>query len=88
MAKPCIIFFDEIEAIAPVRGRSLGNEVTDRAVSQLLAEIDGVSSTQDIFMMAATNRVDLVDPALLRPGRLDLHFEVPLPDPNARNNIF
>lgn len=88
MAKPCIIFFDEIEAIAPVRGRSLGNEVTDRAVSQLLAEIDGVSATQDIFVMAATNRVDLVDPALLRPGRLDLQFEIPLPDKSARKKIF
>ena len=88
LAKPCIIFFDEIEAIAPVRGRSMGNEVTDRAVSQLLAEIDGVSATQDIFIMAATNRADLIDPALLRPGRLDLHFEVPLPDETARKKIF
>lgn len=88
MAKPCIIFFDEIEAIAPIRGKSLGNEVTDRAVSQLLAEIDGVSATQDIFIMAATNRADLVDPALLRPGRLDLQFEVPLPNKTARKKIF
>lgn len=88
MAKPCIIFLDEIEAIAPVRGRSLGNDVTDRAVSQLLAEIDGVSVTQDIFIMAATNRADLVDPALLRPGRLDLHFEVPLPNKTSRREIF
>lgn len=88
MAKPCIVFFDEIEAIAPVRGRSLGNEVTDRAVSQLLVEIDGVSTTQDIFIMAATNRADLVDPALLRPGRLDLQFEVSLPDKTAREKIF
>lgn len=88
MAKPCVIFFDEIEAIAPVRGRSLGSEVTDRAVSQLLAEIDGVNAMQDIFIMAATNRADLVDPALLRPGRLDLRFEVPLPDKTARKKIF
>ena len=88
MAKPCVIFFDEIEAIAPVRGRSMGNEVTDRAVSQLLAEIDGVSATQDVFIMAATNRADLVDPALLRPGRLDLQFTVPLPDKAARKKIF
>lgn len=88
MAKPCVIFFDEIEAIASVRGRALGGEVTDRTVSQLLAEIDGVSATQDIFVMAATNRPDLVDPALLRPGRLDLQFEVPLPDKTARKKIF
>lgn len=88
MTRPCVIFFDEIEAIAPVRGRSSGNEVTDRAVSQLLAEIDGVSASQDIFIMAATNRADLVDPALLRPGRLDLQFEVQLPDQAARKKIF
>lgn len=88
MAKPCIIFFDEMEAIAPIRGRTSGGEVTDRAVSQLLSEIDGVSTTQDIFIIAATNRPDLVDPALLRPGRLDLQFEVPLPDNIARRKIF
>lgn len=88
MTKPCIVFFDEIEAIAPVRGRTLGGEVTDRAVSQLLAEIDGASAMQDVFVMAATNRPDLVDPALLRPGRLDLQFEVPLPDKDAREKIF
>lgn len=88
MAKPCIIFFDEIEAIAPQRGRTLGGEVTDRAVSQLLAEIDGVSATQDIFVMAATNRPDIVDSALLRPGRFDLQFEIPLPDKPARKKVF
>lgn len=88
MAKPCVIFFDEIEAVAPVRGRTSGSDVTDRAVSQLLAEIDGVSAMQDVFIMAATNRPDLVDPALLRPGRLDLQFEVPLPDKTARRKIF
>lgn len=88
MAKPCVIFFDEIEAIAPMRGKISGGEVTDRVVSQLLAEIDGASAMQDIFVMAATNRPDLVDPALLRPGRLDLQFEVPLPDKTARRKIF
>lgn len=88
MAKPCVIFFDEIESIAPVRGRSAGTDVTDRTVSQLLVEIDGVHTVQDIFVMAATNRADLVDPALLRPGRLDLQFEVPLPDAASRRQIF
>lgn len=88
LAKPCVIFFDEIEAIAPARGRSLSNEVMDRAVSQLLSEIDGVQTVEDIFVMAATNRADLIDPALLRPGRLDLQFEVPLPDFEARKKIF
>lgn len=88
LAKPCIIFFDEIEAIAPVRGRSVNTDVADRAVSQLLAEMDGVHVVQDLFVMAATNRADLVDPALLRPGRLDLQFEVPLPNAASRKQIF
>lgn len=87
-ARPCVIFFDEIEAIAPIRGITAGGEVTDRAVSQLLAEIDGASAMQDVFVMAATNRPELVDPALLRPGRLDMQFEVPLPDKTARRKIF
>lgn len=88
MAKPCVIFFDEIEAIAPVRSGTSGSDVTNRAVSQLLAEIDGVGVIQDVFIMAATNRPELVDPALLRPGRLDLQLEVSLPDKTARRNIF
>ena len=88
MVRPCIILFDEIEALAPRRGHTSGSEVTDRAVSQLLAEIDGVQAIQDVFVMAATNRADLVDPALLRPGRLDLQFEIPLPDAQARKSIF
>jgi len=88
MTKPCVIFFDEVESIASIRGMHSASEVTDRAVSQLLAEIDGVSATQDIFIMAATNRTDLVDPALLRPGRLDLQFEVSLPDKATRETIF
>ncbi|MBI2463064.1 MAG: AAA family ATPase [Candidatus Spechtbacteria bacterium] len=88
LAQPCIIFFDEIESIAPVRGRTSENDVLDRAVGQLLTEIDGVQAVQNVFVMAATNRPDLVDPALLRPGRLDLQFEVPLPDSAAREKIF
>lgn len=87
LAKPCIIFFDEVEAIAPKRGKSLGNDVTDRAVSQLLSEMDGASSTEGIIVMAASNRRDLIDPALLRPGRFDLLFEVPKPDAYARGEI-
>ena len=88
MARPCIIFFDEIEALAPRRGRASGGEVTDRAVSQLLVEIDGVQVIQDVFVMAATNRADLVDSAFLRPGRLDLQFEISAPDIQARKSIF
>lgn len=87
LAKPCVIFLDEAEALAPVRGRNLGSDVTDRAVSQLLAEIDGAGTLSDVFIIAATNRADLVDPALLRPGRLDLQYEIPLPDAGARAEI-
>lgn len=87
LARPCIIFLDEVESLAPVRGRSLGSDVTDRVVSQLLAEIDGVGALSDVFIIAATNRPDLVDPALLRPGRLDLQYEIPLPDAKARAEI-
>lgn len=87
LAKPCIIFFDEVEAIAPKRGKSLGNDVTDRAVSQLLSEMDGASLIEGVVVMAASNRRDLIDPALLRPGRLDLLFEVPKPDLRARGEI-
>lgn len=84
LSKPCIIFFDELDAIAPVRGKS---DVMDRVVGQLLSEMDGVSPTEHVFVMGTTNRLDLIDPALLRPGRFDLPFEVPKPDKNARGEI-
>lgn len=87
-ASPCVIFFDEIESVAPIRGTSTGNDVMDRAVSQLLSEIDGAQTLSDVFIIAATNRPDLVDPALLRPGRLDLQVEIPLPDKITRKEIF
>ncbi|KAK2506921.1 hypothetical protein MC885_003960 [Smutsia gigantea] len=71
-AAPCIIFFDELDSLAPSRGRSGDSGgVMDRVVSQLLAELDGLHSTQDVFVIGATNRPDLLDPALLRPGRFD-----------------
>jgi peroxin-6 len=71
-AAPCIIFFDELDALAPNRGRSGGSSgVMDRMVSQLLAEMDGLEKSNGIFIMGATNRPDLLDPALLRPGRFD-----------------
>ncbi|XP_052048033.1 peroxisome biogenesis factor 6 isoform X2 [Apodemus sylvaticus] len=71
-AAPCIIFFDELDSLAPRRGRSGDSGgVMDRVVSQLLAELDGLHSTQDVFVIGATNRPDLLDPALLRPGRFD-----------------
>ncbi|XP_015281731.1 PREDICTED: peroxisome biogenesis factor 6 [Gekko japonicus] len=71
-AAPCIIFFDELDSLAPSRGRSGDSGgVMDRIVSQLLAELDGLHSSQDVFVIGATNRPDLLDPALLRPGRFD-----------------
>lgn len=71
-AAPCIIFFDELDSLAPNRGRSGDSGgVMDRVVSQLLAEMDGLDSSNSIFIIGATNRPDLIDPALLRPGRFD-----------------
>lgn len=84
---PCIIFFDEIDAIAPRRGRDVSG-VSDRTLSQILAEIDGMEALKGVVVIGATNRIDLVDEALLRPGRFDLVFELPLPDTKAREEIF
>jgi peroxin-6 len=71
-AKPCVLFFDEIDSIAPRRGQgSDGGGVVDRVVSQILTELDGMDDSKDVFLIAATNRPDLLDPALMRPGRLD-----------------
>jgi transitional endoplasmic reticulum ATPase len=84
-AAPTVIFFDEIDAIAPVRGTGMGDSnVTERVVSQLLTELDGLEELQKVFVLAATNRPDIVDPALLRPGRFDRIIKVPAPDKNAR----
>ena len=69
-AAPCVIFFDELDSVAPNRGRSGDSGgVMDRVVSQILAELDGLDKTEDVFVIGATNRPDLLDPALLRPGR-------------------
>lgn len=80
---PAILFFDEIDALAPVRGNS-SNSVTDSVVAALLTELDGVSDRGDVFAIGATNRRDLVDPALLRPGRLETHLYLGLPAPESR----
>ena len=77
---PCIIFMDEIDAIAPTRGRGESNQVTERIVSQLLTEIDGMESLRDVVLVAATNRPDILDPALMRAGRFSKQIEIPLPD--------
>ncbi|MEM1650375.1 MAG: CDC48 family AAA ATPase [Sulfolobales archaeon] len=84
---PTVVFFDEIDAIVPVRGMRHDTEVTDRIVNQLLAELDGIQSLKNVVVLGATNRVDLIDPALLRPGRFDRVIYVPPPDKKARYEI-
>lgn len=86
-AAPCVVLFDEIDAIAPVRGSDAGSRVTDSVVSQLLTEIDGLAGLHGVLVMGATNRPDMIDAALLRPGRFDRIIEVPLPDAAARRQI-
>src|SRR5271156_1842333 len=86
-AAPCIIFFDEIDALAPTRGMGGDSMVTERVVSQLLTELDGVQALQGVVVLAATNRIDMVDPALLRAGRFDKIISIPLPDDDARRQV-
>ncbi|MEM0037507.1 MAG: CDC48 family AAA ATPase [Zestosphaera sp.] len=84
---PAIIFFDEIDSIAPLRGVSGDSYVSERVVSQLLTEMDSIEKLGNVVVIAATNRPDLVDPALLRPGRLEKLIYVPQPDLRARLDI-
>ena len=86
-ASPCVIFFDEIDSIAPVRGLGGETMVTERVVSQLLTELDGIESLYGVVVLAATNRADMLDPALLRPGRFDKIILVPMPDKEGRKKI-
>lgn len=86
-SSPCIIFFDEIDAISAARGKSV-SDAADRVVNQLLTEMDGFETGKHVCVIAATNRVELIDPALLRPGRFDYQIEVPLPDEAGRQEIF
>jgi len=86
-AAPCVIFFDEVDSIAPIRGLGGDNMVTERVVSQLLTEMDGIGSLSGVVTIAATNRSDMIDPALLRPGRFDRIVYVPLPDKTTRKKI-
>ncbi|MDE1861439.1 MAG: CDC48 family AAA ATPase [Thaumarchaeota archaeon] len=86
-ASPCVIFFDEIDSIAPVRGVGGETAVTERVVSQLLTELDGIESLRGVVVLAATNRADMIDTALLRPGRFDKIILVPLPDKEGRKKI-
>jgi transitional endoplasmic reticulum ATPase len=88
-AAPCVVFFDELDAIAPQRGGGgSASQVTERVVSQLLTELDGIEELKGVVILAATNRLDLIDTALLRPGRFDLLFEMPVPDEETRLQIF
>ena len=87
-AAPCIIFFDEIDAIAIKRSKSSGSRVNEQVVAQLLTEMDGLEALKDVILIAATNRPDLLDPALLRSGRFGRHVEIPLPNKTSRIEIF
>jgi transitional endoplasmic reticulum ATPase len=84
---PCVIFFDEIDSIAPIRGAGGETAVTERVVSQLLTELDGMENMHGVVVLAATNRADMIDPALLRPGRFDKIISIPLPDKDGRKMV-
>jgi transitional endoplasmic reticulum ATPase len=87
-AAPCIIFFDELDAIAPIRGSDFGDShVTERVISQLLTELDGLEILTNVIVIGATNRPDIIDQALLRPGRFDRLLYVPQPDVDSRIQI-
>src|SRR5438876_4088347 len=87
-AAPCIVFFDEIDSLAPRRGGELDGHVGDRVIAQLLTEMDGIEGRTGVIVVAATNRSELIDPALLRPGRFDLVVELEYPDEEERTAIF
>ena len=86
-ASPCVIFFDEIDSIAPIRGAGGETAVTERVVSQLLTELDGMENMHGVVVLAATNRADMIDTALLRPGRFDKIIQIPMPDKESRKKI-
>jgi peroxin-1 len=85
-ARPCVLFFDEFDAIAPRRGSS-STGVTDRVVNQLLTQLDGVEALTGVYVLAATSRPDLIDPALLRPGRLDKLLYCGMPSLEERKQV-
>ncbi|MBL7176142.1 MAG: CDC48 family AAA ATPase [Desulfobacteraceae bacterium] len=87
-ASPCIIFFDEIDSLVPERGSESASHVVDRVISQFLTELDGIEELKGIVVLGATNRPDIIDPALLRAGRFDFHLELPIPDEETRLEIF
>jgi transitional endoplasmic reticulum ATPase len=87
-AAPCVVFFDELDAIAPRRGLEGDAHVTERVISQMLTEMDGLEDLKGVVVIGATNRPDIIDEALLRPGRFDRILEIPIPDKEARKQIF
>jgi transitional endoplasmic reticulum ATPase len=87
-AAPCLVFFDEIDALAPHRGGEIDGHAGDRVIAQLLTEMDGVEGREGVIVVAATNRPELIDPALLRPGRFDLVVELGYPNEADRRAIF
>merc|ERR1719379_3107278 len=88
-AAPCVLFFDELDSIARARGSSSGDAggAGDRVINQILTEMDGMGSKKSVFIIGATNRPDVIAPAVLRPGRLDQLIYIPLPDEGSRLNI-
>lgn len=88
-ASPCILFFDEMDSIARARGSGGGSsDTSDRVINQILSEIDGIGSGKTLFIIGATNRPDILDPGIMRPGRLDQLIHIPLPDFESRISIF
>jgi len=89
-ASPCVLFFDELDSLAKARGGSSGDAggASDRVVNALLCEMDGIGAKKTVFIIGATNRPDIIDPALMRPGRLDQLIYIPLPDFDSRYSIF
>lgn len=88
MASPCIVFFDEIDSLVPKRGGGTDSSVSERVVSQFLTELDGIEELKGVVVLGATNKLDMIDPALLRAGRFDFLLEVPKPDEECRYAIF
>merc|ERR1719277_2678870 len=88
-AAPCVLFFDELDSIAKSRGGSVGDAggAADRVINQVLTEMDGMGAKKNVFIIGATNRPDIIDPAILRPGRLDQLIYIPLPDDGSRRSI-
>jgi transitional endoplasmic reticulum ATPase len=87
-ASPCIVFFDEFDSLVPERGLGDNSQVTERVISQFLTELDGLEELKGVLVLAATNRKDLIDSAIVRTGRFDFTLEFPLPDEKARQEIF